>query len=108
MGYVLLVVAIVLEVIGTSALKASAGFSRLGPVVVVVLGYGGAFYCLAQVMKTVPVGVAYGIWSAVGIVLVAVVAWLLYGQQPDVPAIIGMSLIVAGVVVLTGFSGMQA
>jgi len=107
MGYVLLAVAIVLEVIGTSALKASAGFTRLGPAILVVLGYGGAFYCLAQVMKTVPVGVAYGIWSAVGIVLVALVAWGLYGQQPDLPAVIGMGLIIAGVVVLTGFSGMQ-
>lgn len=108
MGYLWLTVAIVLEVIATSALKASVGFTRLGPAVLVVLGYGGAFYCLSEVMKTVPVGVAYGVWSAVGIVLVALVAWALYGQQPDMPAIIGMGLIIAGVVVLTGFSSMQS
>lgn len=107
MGYVLLIVAIVLEVVATSALKASAGFTRIGPAMLVVLGYGGAFYCLAHVMKTVPVGVAYGIWSAVGIVLVALAAWLLFGQQPDVPAVLGMGLIIAGVVVLTVFSGVQ-
>ncbi len=108
MGYLLLIVAIVLEVIATSALKASAGFTRLWPALVVVLGYGGAFYCLAHVMKTVPVGVAYAIWSAVGIVLVALSAWVLYGQQPDTAAAIGIGLIIAGVVVLTGFSSMQA
>lgn len=108
MGYLWLAVAIVLEVIATSALKASVGFTRLGPAVLVVLGYGGAFYCLSEVMKTVPVGVAYGVWSAVGLVLVALVAWVLYGQQPDMPAIIGMGLIIAGVVVLTGFSSMQS
>lgn len=108
MGYLWLAVAIVLEVIATSALKASDGFTRLVPAIFVVLGYSGAFYGLSEVMKTVPVGVAYGVWSAVGIVLVALVAWMLYDQQPDVPAVVGMGLIIAGVVVLTGFSNMQS
>lgn len=106
MGYVLLAVAIVLEVIGTSALKASEGFTRLWPSLLVVFGYGGAFYCLSEIMKVLPVGLTYGVWSAAGIVLVALVAWLLYGQQPDLPAVIGMGLIVLGVIVLTVFSKM--
>lgn len=98
--WVFLAVAIVSEVIGTSTLKASEGFTRLWPSAIVVAGYASAFYFLSLTLKTIPVGVAYAIWSGAGIVLIALIAWVLYGQALDLPAIIGMSLIVAGIVVL--------
>ncbi len=96
--------AIVAEVIATSALKASAGFSRPGASTVVVIGYGIAFYFLSLTLQSIPVGVTYAIWSGVGIVLITLVAWLLYGQALDAAAIVGLSLIVAGVAVLNLFS----
>ena len=96
--------AIVSEVIGTSALKASEGFTRLWPSLIVVVGYLSAFYFLSLTLKTMPIGVAYAIWSGAGVALIALIAWALYGQALDVPAIIGLSLIVAGVVVLNVFS----
>jgi multidrug transporter EmrE-like cation transporter len=84
-AWLLLGTAIVAEVIGTSALKASEGFTRLLPSVVVVLGYAVAFYCLSLVLKTVPVGIAYAIWSGLGIVLITLVAFVVYGQKIDLP-----------------------
>ena len=107
-GYIWLAVAIVAEVVGTSALRASEGFTRLLPALVVVAGYGLAFYCLSMTLKTMPVGIVYAIWSGVGIVLITLVAMVLYRQVPDLAAVAGLSLIVAGVVVLNVFSGMQA
>ncbi|MFM0307694.1 multidrug efflux SMR transporter [Paraburkholderia sp. RL17-383-BIF-A] len=107
-AYALLGIAIVAEVIATSAMRASEGFSRLVPSVVVVLGYGVAFYCLSLTLKTVPVGIVYAVWSGAGIVLITLVAVVLYRQVPDVPAIIGLGLIIAGVAVLNMFSKMQA
>ncbi len=92
--------AIAAEVIATTALKASAGFSRLGPSLLVVAGYGTAFWLLGLVMNTVPVGIAYAIWSGAGIVLVTLLAVLFYRQIPDLPALIGMGLIIAGVAVI--------
>lgn len=97
-------IAIVGEVIATSALKASEGFSRLWPSLIVVAGYATAFYFLSLTLKTIPVGVVYAIWSGAGIVLISLIAWLFYGQTLDLPAIIGMLLIVAGVFVLNVFS----
>jgi len=82
-AYLALGLAIVAEVIGTSALKASDGFTRLWPSVVVAVGYATAFYCLALVLRTVPVGIAYAIWSGLGIVLITVVAFFVYGQSID-------------------------
>ncbi|SDX13349.1 DMT family transporter [Marinobacter mobilis] len=102
-GY--LVIAIVAEVIATTALKPSDGFSRVLPSLVVVLGYGVAFYCLALALKHIPVGVAYAIWSGVGVVAVTFLAWLFLGQRLDLPALAGMALIVAGVIVINLFSG---
>lgn len=102
--WIFLSVAIVSEVIATSALKASEAFSRLWPSTIVIVGYAAAFYFLSLTLKAIPVGVAYAIWSGVDIVLIALIAWILYGQALDLPAIIGMSLIVAGVVVLNLFS----
>ena len=95
-----LVVAIVAEVIATTALKASAEFTRPGPSAVVVVGYGLAFYFLAKTLQVIPVGITYAIWSGVGIVLITLIAWLVYGQSLDLAAILGLALIVAGVLVL--------
>ena len=97
-------IAIVAEVTATSALKASEGFSRLWPSAVVVLGYGVAFYFLSLTLRTVPVGVAYVIWSGLGVVLVALLSWWLFGQKLDLAALLGMGLIVAGVLVMNLFS----
>ncbi|TXI75249.1 MAG: multidrug efflux SMR transporter [Dechloromonas sp.] len=102
--WLILGIAIISEVIATSALKASDGFTRLLPSVIVVVGYGIAFYCLALVLRTLPVGIVYAIWSGVGVALIALVGWLLYGQTLDLPAIVGIGLIVAGVAVLNVFS----
>jgi small multidrug resistance pump len=102
--WLILGIAIISEVIATSALKASDGFTRLLPSVIVVVGYGIAFYCLALVLRTLPVGIVYAIWSGVGVALIALVGWLLYGQALDLPAILGLTLIVAGVFVLNVFS----
>ena len=104
MGYWYLAVAIIAEVIATNALKASHEFTNLIPSLVVVAGYGVAFYCLTLTLRTIPVGVAYAIWAGVGIVLVALVAAVMFKQIPDMPAIIGMGLIVLGVVVINVFS----
>ena len=102
--YAALGMAIVAEVIATSALKSSAGFTRLWPSVVVVLGYGVAFYGLSLTLQSMSAGVAYAIWSGLGIVLVTVAAFVLYGQRVDLPALAGMALIVAGVAVIQLFS----
>jgi len=102
--WLILGVAIVSEVIATSALKAADGFTRLLPSAIVVVGYGIAFSCLSLVLRTLPVGIVYAIWSGAGVALIALVGWLIYGQALDLPAIVGMGLIVAGVVVLNVFS----
>lgn len=103
-AYLYLIVAIVAEVIATSMLKASTGFTRLWPSVATVVGYGVSFYCLAQTLGTLPTGVVYAIWSGVGIVLISLIAWLVFGQSLDGPALAGMGLIVAGVLVINLFS----
>lgn len=100
MIYFYLFAAIVLEVIATSALARSDGYTRLWPSVISLVGYGLAFYLLSLVTRTVPVGIVYAVWSGAGIVLVAAAGWLLFGQKLDLPAIIGLVLIVAGVLVI--------
>ena len=102
--WILLFIAIVSEVIATSCLKATEGFTRLWPSLIVVVGYLLAFYFLSLTLRTIPVGIAYAIWSGVGIVLIALRGWLFLGQALDLPAIIGLSLIVAGVMAITLFS----
>ena len=92
------------EVIATSLLKTSNGFTRLWPSVATVIGYAISFYCLAQTLGSVPTGVAYAIWSGVGIVLISLIAWLVFGQTLDAPALLGMGLIIAGVLVINLFS----
>jgi len=103
-----LVISIVAEVIATSALRASDGFTRLVPSAIVVVGYSIAFYGLSLTLRSLPVGIVYAVWSGVGIVLITLVAMALYRQVPDLPAVLGLGLIVAGVVVLNLFSKMQA
>ncbi len=104
MPYLYLSAAIVAEVIATSALKATEEFTRLGPSIVVLVGYALAFYLLTLALRSIPIGVAYALWSGLGIGLIVAVAALVYRQIPDAAAIVGMSLIVAGVLVINLFS----
>jgi len=108
MTFVYLALAIVAEVFATSALKASAGFTRLGPSVAVVVGYGLAFYLLALVLRVMPVGIAYAFWAGLGIVLVTLVGIVVYGEKPDLPALLGLAMIVGGVVVIQVFSSVSS
>ena len=108
MGYLYLSIAIVAEVIATTFLKESQGFTKFWPSVVTAAGYGVAFYCLAQTLNTIPTGIAYAIWSGVGIILIAAIAWVFQGQKLDAPAMIGMGLIIAGCVVMNVFSKASA
>lgn len=102
--YAILAIAIVSEVIGTLSLKASDGFTRLGPSLIVVVAYGLAFYFLSMTLKSIPVGIAYAVWSGIGVTLVALIGWLVLGQKLDLAAVLGMGLIIAGVIVLNLFS----
>ena len=103
-SYLYLAIAIAAEVCATSALKASESFTRLWPSVVVVIGYAIAFGFLSLTLRTIPVGISYAIWSGVGIVLISAVGWVWFGQALDTPALIGLALIVAGVLVVNLFS----
>ena len=103
-AYICLTIAIVSEVIATSALKASDSFTQWWPSVITVIGYAVAFYCLALTLRVIPTGVAYAIWSGVGIVLISAVGWVVFKQSLDWPAVLGMGLILAGVVVINVFS----
>lgn len=104
MHWLYLAVAIVAEVVATSFLKASGNFTRLVPSLVVVAGYGCAFFFLSLTLDRIPAGVAYAVWSGVGVTLIAAVGWLFLGQKLDAGAVVGMALIVAGVVVINAFS----
>ncbi len=104
MGALFLTIAIVGEVIATSFLRASQGFTQPIPTLVVVIGYGITFYFFSLALQTIPVGVAYAIWSGVGIVIVSIIAFIVYKQVLDAPALIGMGLILAGVLVINLFS----
>lgn len=106
-SYISLLIAIVLETIATSALKQSEQFSKWLPSVICIAGYLGAFYFLSMTLKTLPVGIAYAIWSAVGIILITIVGIIFFQQKPDLPAIVGMLLIIAGVVTIQVFSKMN-
>jgi small multidrug resistance pump len=103
-AYLFLAVAILAEVVATSSLKASNGFTRLGPSVATVLGYGVSFYFLSLTLALMPTGIAYAIWSGVGVILISLIGWAVFGQVLDAPAIAGMALIVAGVIVINVFS----
>lgn len=104
MAYLYLFIAIIAEVVGTSALKASDGFTKWIPNVIIVIGYGLAFYFLSLVLRSIPVGVAYAIWSGLGIVLISLVGYVYFKQPLDLPAIVGMVLIISGVILINIFS----
>jgi small multidrug resistance pump len=104
MAYVYLAIAIIAEVVATNALKASEEFTKPVPSIIVIVGYGTAFYFLSLVLKVIPVGIAYAIWAGMGVVLVAIVSAIVFKQIPDGPAIIGMILIISGVIVINVFS----
>ena len=104
MNWMYLGIAILSEVIATSALKASEGFTKPLPVLILAVGYASSFYFLSLTLRTIPVGIAYAIWSGVGVILISLLAWWLYGQSLDNAALTGIALIVAGVVVLNLFS----
>ena len=107
-SWLFLAIAIVGEVVATSALKSSEGFTKIVPSVVVIAGYGIAFYFLSLALKSIPVGIAYAVWAGLGIVLVAAIAWIFHGQKLDLWAFVGMGLIVSGVAVLNLFSNASA
>ena len=104
MTYVYLFFAILAEVVATSALKTAEGFTKLGPSLLVIIGYGIAFYLLSIVLRSMTVGIAYAIWSGVGIVLVALVGMFMFREVPDLPATIGMGMIIGGVAIIHAFS----
>lgn len=103
-GLIYLTIAIIGEVIATSFLRASVGFTQLVPTIIVVVGYGITFYFFSLALQTIPVGIGYAIWSGVGIVLISIIAYFVYGQTLDLPALIGIGLILAGVLVINLFS----
>lgn len=102
--YLYLFVAIIFEVVATTALKQTDGFTRLIPSLVTVVGYALAFYFLALTLRTMPVGIVYAIWSGAGIILITAIGWILFRQALDLPALVGMGLILAGVLVINLFS----
>ena len=104
MAYTYLALAIVAEVAATSALKASEGFTRLVPSLITAVGYGISFYLLTHVLKTIPVGITYAIWSGLGIVLIALIGFAVFGQRLDMAAIPGIAMILAGVLIIHLFS----
>ncbi|MGJ1421797.1 DMT family transporter [Sphingobacterium spiritivorum] len=107
-SYLFLLLAIVFEIIATTFLKKSEQFTQLKPSIITVLGYLAAFYFLSMTLRSIPVGIAYAIWSGVGIVLITIVGIVLFRQTPDLPAVIGLTLIIAGVIVINVFSKMSA
>ena len=104
MKWLYLVLAIVGELIATSALKESKGFTRLLPSLVTVVGYGFTFYFLALAIKEIPLGIAYAVWAGLGIILVTAIGYFRFQQRLDLPAIVGISLIVLGVIIIQLFS----
>jgi multidrug transporter EmrE-like cation transporter len=107
-NWLFLFIAIIAEVIATSALKSSEGFTKPIASIVVVLGYMIAFYCLSLTLKTIPVGIAYAVWSGVGIVLITTVAWFVFDQKLDLWGIVGIALIMSGVLILKLLSKMSS
>ncbi|MGB8601262.1 MAG: SMR family transporter [Rhizomicrobium sp.] len=104
MAYVYLALAIVCEVVATSFLRLTDGFTKLGPMIIVFGGYAVSFYCLCNCLRTIPTGIAYATWSGCGIILIAIIAWSFQGQKLDIPAMLGMGLIISGALVMNLFS----
>ncbi|MBT1154859.1 QacE family quaternary ammonium compound efflux SMR transporter [Aminobacter anthyllidis] len=104
MNYIYLIVAVAFEVVATSALKETNGFTRLWPSVIALAGYACAFYFLSLVLRQVPVGIVYAMWCGAGIVFITAIAWIWFRQTLDMPALLGIGLIMAGVIVINLFS----
>ena len=104
MKWIHLFLAVICETIATSSLKSSEGFTQLTPTIIMILGYTASFYFLSLTLNAIPVGIAYAIWSAVGIVLITAIGYFRFGQAIDLPAMIGLFLIITGVVVIQLFS----
>jgi small multidrug resistance pump len=104
MHWLYLIIAIVCEVTATSALKATEGFTRVIPSLIVIAGYSTSFYFLSLTLRTFPIGIVYAVWSGVGIVLIAIAGWIVYQQKLDIAALAGIGLIIAGVIVINVFS----
>ncbi len=103
-AYLILLVAVVFETIGTAALQASQQFTKPIPSIIVVIGYGLAFYMMAQTLRYLPVGITYAVWSGLGIISISIIAYFVFGQKLDLAAILGMGLIVVGILVINLFS----
>ena len=108
MPYLYLAIAVAFETIGTSAMQASQQFTRLWPSVLVVVGYAISFYFMALTLRLMPVGIVYALWSGLGIILIALIGYAVFGQKLDLPAIAGLGLIIAGIVVIQLFSNATA
>lgn len=108
MSWIYLSIAIVAEVVATSALKPAEGFTKPLPATIVVVGYGIAFYFLSLALRSIPVGISYAIWAGAGIALIALIGWAIYGQRLDAFALLGIGLIIAGVLVINLFSNAAA
>ena len=108
MPYLYLAIAVAFETIGTSAMQASQQFTRLWPSVLVVVGYAISFYFMALTLRFMPVGIVYALWSGLGIILIALIGYAVFGQKLDLPAIAGLGLIIAGIVVIQLFSNATA
>lgn len=102
--YLILLLAVIAETIATTALQASHQFTRLGPSLVVLVGYAISFYLLSMTLRVLPVGITYAIWSGLGIVLISLIAFVLFGQKLDMPAILGLGMIIGGILVINVFS----
>ncbi|MBO9477088.1 QacE family quaternary ammonium compound efflux SMR transporter [Shimia sp. R11_0] len=103
-AYLILMIAVVFETIGTAALQASQQFTKPIPSIIVVVGYGLAFYMMALTLKFLPVGITYAVWSGLGIISISVIAYFAFGQKLDLPAVLGLGLIVAGILIINLFS----
>src|SRR5581483_5325482 len=106
-AWVLLYTAIMFEVIATSSLNASQGCSKIGPTIISIIGYGCTFYLFAQTLRTIPIGVAYAIWSGVGIVLITIIGWVVFSQKLNLISFFGIALILAGAIILNLFSNIN-
>lgn len=102
--YLILALAVMFETVGTTALKASEQFTKLGPSIVVVLAYAVSFYLLSITLRTMSVGIVYALWSGLGIVMIASIGWAVFGQKLDLAAIAGLIMIIGGIAVIHLFS----
>ena len=103
-AYLMLLLAVVAETVGTTALQASQQFTRLWPSLLVVVGYGLAFYLMAMTLRYMPVGIVYAIWSGLGIALIAIIGYVVFGQKLDWPAMLGLGMILTGILIIQLFS----